>query len=363
MQCNIHKRISRIVVNVFCKTGKGGGINPTCKGGQGVGGSTVATSKKVVKPSLTLAETDAVNTWMLNAWGKIKSSQRDGGELGNNFNSALRKMPPVEGESYRGLAVLKDSDMYEVGKTVQFKTSESFSSNKEFASGWAEEHPRVKGSLAEGDREPVVLVMPKTDKIRSLATTQDEVVNLPGMSAKVVKQEVVDGIKYVYFDNPQSGDQATENVFCKTGQGGGIDPTCGTGKSIGAISSSAGPGARGVGVLEPDHTLTGYRKYQYRIDGQKAGDVTTIDKGNGVIRTEKLQVERPFRDQGVAKEMYRQLFKELKSLGFKQVISGQGQSPGGTALWESLMRSGLPITKGTNEVGKESYTMDLSAMN
>jgi hypothetical protein len=197
VDAQVRKSAAGLVANVFCKTGQGGGIDPTC--GAGKGGAGGAQGRK----SLTLEETDAVNVWMLNAWGRVKQSQRDGTELGQNFNSALKKLPPAQGESYRGLATLKDDDRYEVGKVVHFKTSESFSSNKEFASGWAEEHPRVKGSLAEGDREPIVLVMPKSGKLRVLATTQDEVVHLPGMTAKVARQEVVGGIKYVYFDQPE----------------------------------------------------------------------------------------------------------------------------------------------------------------
>lgn len=160
------------------------------------------------------------------------------------------------------------------------------------------------------------------------------------------------------------------NIFCPTGSGGGVDPTCGTGKSGSGGSAPIGTKAAGSGVgqgtLEPDHYLTGQRKYQYRIKGEKAGDVSVIDKGNGVVRTERLQVERAHRGKGVAKQMYLDLFQELKTIGVKQVISGGTQSPGGQAVWESLKRDGLPIvfTPGTGGFGgtKDSYSLDLSQL-
>lgn len=213
---------SRYAANAFCPTGPGGGFDNSC-GGAGGG-------------KLTLSEVDALNVWKLNAWGKVKTSQRNGTQLGKDFTSALMKQPEHVGDSFRGLAVLKDSDRYNLGAEVTFDTSESFSSDRDFAEGWAAEHPSVIGSLASGDREPVVLVVPPTSQMRDLDTIQREVVNLPGMRIRVVKHEMRNGVKHIITEHadPVANWKPLVNAFCPTGPGGGIDNTCGADDEGGA---------------------------------------------------------------------------------------------------------------------------------
>jgi hypothetical protein len=219
--------------NVYCPTGPGGGSDPSCSAGGGGSGLTAGSTNTPVLAPLSQKESDAVDLWKLSNWGKIKTQQRNGGELGAAFNSALDKLPIHQGESFRGITVLKDSDMYDVGKVVNFRTSESFSKSKDFAEGWAEEHPTVMGDTATGDRRPVMFIVPKNSDFRDIGGIQDEVVNKPGFTARVDRVDDSGPVRHIYLAPTPVG-----NVYCPTGPGGGTDPSCGAG---GGGSSSSTP--------------------------------------------------------------------------------------------------------------------------
>lgn len=182
------RKYNKMVRNSFCPTGPGGGVDPSCS----------PSSSSSIK-ELSLKETDALNTWKLNAWGKVKSSQKEGTELGKVFNDAINKLPSSTADSFRCIALHKSMiDTYKLGSVIDMKHSESFSGSKEFAEGWAAEHPSIVGPAAMDDRIPAVIQVPPSTKMRHLGGVQQELVNLPGLKLKVISTQLKDNVLYIH---------------------------------------------------------------------------------------------------------------------------------------------------------------------
>lgn len=82
--------------------------------------------------------------------------------------------------------------------------------------------------------------------------------------------------------------------------------------------------------------------FEMTIGSDDVAYCEVIKNDEDVAQTENLNVSQSFRGKGYAKLMYKELFKKLKSMGFKEVESSDLLQPGGEGVWQSLSRE-FPI--------------------
>lgn len=277
--------------NVFCPTGEGGGIDPTCGKGGGSGGWTDSDGMALPGSPAAIYSTGEflnINQTMRNGGGDESTR-----EIAGNLIRQIDDAPKLgKQEVYRGLLIPKD-EIPKVGSTVREKGFMSASTDPKIARKFAE------GFTGMGDEEegvPVrfrIKVPGGTKGVRHLARGEEEVIFQAGSSLKIENVVKFPGGEYrvlASISSPKSKvivtnqsriitnaasplradptrtatlrrkfaedlrrrlnfiakqirevvevedafglrqpNPITFNVFCPTGKGGGIDPTCGKG--------------------------------------------------------------------------------------------------------------------------------------
>lgn len=126
----------------------------------------------------------------------------------------------------------------------------------------------------------------------------------------------------------------TENSFCPTGIGGGIDPSC-----SGELDLRSGSKDR--------------MRADLRVGGEEVGTVEVLTDLRPIATMENLEVWKEHRGKGHAKTLYRKTFAELKKQGFTEVQSSENLQETGEAVWKSLQRDD-PTIKYENGIYRKS---------
>lgn len=178
-----------LVDNVFCPTGQGGGIDPTCspdKGG-GFGGGKSLTKKEEDVLTEWGIETKKVNASAVRDYLTTGKGTRGTKDVVDSLKSASSKLPVYKGEVYRGITFDKRSQRVlftaKIGRTKEYE-EKSFSS--------ASSDRQVGEDFASGKFGVVLKIKSKTARDISpymVATDQKEVLIQPNTKYKLVKTE------------------------------------------------------------------------------------------------------------------------------------------------------------------------------
>lgn len=263
---------------VFCPTGPGGGVDPTCSPGGAA--AERHTNFNRWYASLTEEQQASLQGWVSSKYKDIRdyevnghdatwhffNAEEDGAkysEVSKYLNAALDVAPLYKEPVYRGLRFLEDSvakSLSTPGTVFDLKATSSFTARKEVAQ---------KFIAADATSKFVLLHLknPKTAVAIGELSQESEVVGRKGTQYKVVESKAVTrrygrlseegyeviieelsagklfrsnlktkSVKAERADNRfvDDGDEYIgiikipddEKVFCPTGPGGGVDPTC-----------------------------------------------------------------------------------------------------------------------------------------
>lgn len=240
------------VENVFCATGEGGGVDPTCSPG-GTSIETYAKSlsdedKQVIQDYQSTGVYDPLNNYLrtgkLAPTGELPDENLfqggfDTEEAQGYVDSVIADMDRLIDGSvttepltvYRGVGNGVLPSRLVAGNVVIDKGFASTSADSEEASGFAGKTGTVlKISLPTGAKALA------TDSILDLG--QKEFILPRGTMFGISKVEKV-GRQRVLHVSVVPKQKTVENVFCPTGDEGGVDPSCSPGGSAAATSGGA----------------------------------------------------------------------------------------------------------------------------
>lgn len=82
--------------------------------------------------------------------------------------------------------------------------------------------------------------------------------------------------------NPFTGQAMVDNAFCPTGQGGGVDPTCGPSgsRSTAGKGGKKGSVSKGQWVVHPQTGRRGVVSHTYDDNTNEKGRLVEVDYGN-----------------------------------------------------------------------------------
>jgi hypothetical protein len=283
-QCLRTRGLGGAVLNVFCKTGQGGGIDPTCGAGKGgAGGMASSGNGPTTATPINEQTRDAVyerlskNKFLANVPDSVKREiADDAGRATAKYGKAARytnedadayvknvfpyKNPISEEVSPQGERLQREINKHHLPNAetlyrgvsgdyaqslLSAKPGDIIDTGGNFTSTSLSQHiPNVFGGDAR-----MVIEAPKGTKAMFIEEKAVEML-LPARTKFRVKS--VDGtmVHMEIVEQPTTNQlaRAVHNIFCKTGQGGGVDPTCGVkaggkrGSSLGDVPRRTYPG-------------------------------------------------------------------------------------------------------------------------